>query len=151
MVTFRSFWQAQQLIREFDEHPVVRNPFQSQGKSWSAKKQEIIQTWQNLRPDVPILITPIEDMAAGQQSYGEDGIRLTGSWQFITSVLGRLKDLISYENPHTRLRLVLRAVEPKNDNGVPMPLDRPAYVFYLNVENRGQGKAGRPKKVTPTL
>lgn len=142
---FKAFWETRgfvdYVLREFNQ-PVLRNPFQKK-KSWSAKKKEIIQTWQQLRPDVPILITPIENMAADQQSYGEDGIRITGSWQFITSVLGRLKELISYENPQTKLRLVFRAVEPKGD-GMPQPMDRPAYVFYLNVERRGQGKVGRP-------
>lgn len=142
---FKAFWESQgfvdYILREFNETP-MRNPFEKR-KSWSAKKSEIIQTWQNLRPDVPILITPIENMAADRQSYGEDGLRITGSWQFITSVLGRLKELIAYENPQTKLRLVLRAVEPKGD-GVPQPMDRPAFVFYLNVERRGQGRAGRP-------
>ncbi len=149
LMGFKTFWEDQSFVdcvlREFNEQPALHNPFQKQ-KTWSAKKQEIVQTWQQLRPDMPIVITPIDNMSADHQSYGEDGIRITGSWQFISSVLGRLKELISYENPQTKLRLVLRAVEPKE--GVPQNMtDRPAYVFYLNVERRGRGKAGRPGKL----
>lgn len=141
-MSFKLFLKIDELIREFNQ-PTQQSPFIKK-KAWSAKKSDIIQTWQNLRPDLPILITPIDNMAADKQSYGEDGLRITGSWQFITGVLGRIKDLISYESPQTKLRLVLRAVEPKDD-GVPQQMDRPAYVFYLNVERRGQGRPGRPK------
>lgn len=130
------------ILNEFN-NTMMHNPFVHE-KTWSAKKKEIIQTWQNLRPDVPILITPIDNLE-NQESYGEDGIRISGSWQFITSVMGRLKDLITYENPHTRLRLILREVKPKGD-GIPKMTDRPAFVFYLNVERRGSGHPGRPKK-----
>ena len=136
-MNFKAFWEIQGVLREFNEQPIVRNPFQK-NKTWSAKKKEIIQTWQNLRTDVPIVITPIDNISTiDKQSYGEDGLRITGSWPFISSVLGRLKELVSYENPQTKLRLVLRSVEPKED-GSPM-VNRPAYVFYLNVERRGAG------------
>ncbi len=102
-----------------------------------------MQMWQNFRNDTPILITPLsdKDAAAAQSStYGEDGIRITGSWAFVSSMLSRLKELIAYENPQNKLRLVLRAT----DKGKSRP-DGQSFVFYLNLERRKQGKAGRPQ------
>lgn len=59
-------------------------------KPWSAKKPEIMQMWQNLRTDTPIIMTPIADKQPGEtehSTYGEDGIRITGSWHFISATL----------------------------------------------------------------
>lgn len=149
MERFRQFWEHQQfvetLLREFNAPHLGNvsrppNPLQVKPKVWSAKKPEIMQMWQNLRSDTPIMITPIDDLSASTESYGKDGIRLTGSMQFITSVLGRIKDLMSQESPQTKLRLVFRGVEPKPDN-IPKPMEKPAFVFYLNVERRGQKKS----------
>lgn len=102
-------------------------------KVWSAKKSEIMQMWKNVRPDLPIIIQPLSDSPAGgteKSTYGEDGIRITGSWQFISSVLGRLKDVLNYENPHTKLKLVFRGIDNSS------LATRQSYVFYVNVENR---------------
>jgi hypothetical protein len=142
MSAFKDFVEQQDfvesIINEFDQQPV-------QAKPWSAKKPEIMQMWQNLRSDTPIYMTPISKKETGVdgQSYGEDGIRITGSYQFIASVLGRIKDLLAYENPQTKLRLVFRGVDKMHSGP-----DKNAFVFYVNVENRGQGKSGRPKKLT---
>lgn len=123
-------------------------------KPWSAKKPEILQMWKTLRGDTPIIIQPVSDLpaaAGGEKStYGEDGIRLTGSWQFISSVLARLKELSYYENPQTKLRLVLRGVDKDRARA-----DKQSFVFYLNMEKRTHGKPGRPRKTqapaTPTF
>lgn len=129
---------------------VVQQP--AKQKPWSAKKDEILQIWKNLRGDTPIIIQPISDVpaaAGGEKSnYGEDGIRITGSWQFVSSVLSRLKELSYYENPQTKLRLVLRAVDKDRARA-----DKQSFVFYLNMEKRTHGKPGRPNKnqTTPTL
>ena len=112
-------------------------------KPWAATKDEIMSMWQKMRPDTPILITPmVEKPGGGTQSYGEDGVRITGSFEFISSVLGRLKELISYENPQTKLRLILRGIDKKRQSRA----DRNSYVFYLNLEKRSHGRPGRPKK-----
>lgn len=114
-------------------------------KPWSAKKPEIMQMWQNLRPDTPIIMTPIMDTPTDTEhsTYGEDGIRITGSWNFIAAVMARLKEITVYENPQQKLRLVFRGVDrSKNTRS-----DRQSYVFYCNLEGRGHGKAGRPKMI----
>lgn len=138
METFKEFLEkdfVEFVLNEFDHQAP-----QMQRKVWSAKKEEILRMWKTLRGDIPIMITPVSKMGDGQ-TYGEDGIRITGSWNFISSVLGRLKEILAYENPQTKLRLVFRGVDSAR-NARP---DRQSYVFYINLDNRGKGKAGRPK------
>lgn len=114
-------------------------------KIWSAKKAEILQMWRTLKPDIPIFIQPMLDKPEGveKSSYGEDGIRITGSFSFIAGVLSRLKDIATYENPKTKLRLIFRGIDTEKQVGP----DRRSYVFYVNLENRSRRKAG-PKKPT---
>ena len=141
MESFKVFIEHQnnvdKIINEFNGVPSVQaSP--TKAKPWSAKKPEILQIWQNLRQNTPIIMTPIMDVPTNQEhsTYGEDGIRITGSWYFISSVMSRIKDIIQYENPQNKLRLVLRAV---NKEGALRP-DRQSYVFYCNLEGRGGGK-----------
>lgn len=119
-------------------------------KPWSAKKDEIMQMWRNLRADTPIIIQPLSDQPVtpgGEKStFGEDGIRITGSWQFISSILSRIKELSFYENPQTRLRLVFRGVDKTRARP-----DKQSFVFYLNLEKRNRGRAGRPNKIKPAI
>lgn len=142
---FRDYVQHDEFVEK------LLNEFQSPSggsqynntKPWSAKKDEIMAMWQKMRPDMPIIVTPMVQKADGStQSYGEDGIRITGSFSFISSVLGRLKEILYYENPQTKLRLILRGIDKTRDTRP----DRNSYVFYLNVERRSHGKPGRPKK-----
>jgi hypothetical protein len=122
-----------------------------QQKPWSAKKPEILQIWKNLRQDTPIIMTPVVEKpdsptSTGNSSYGEDGVRITGSWNFITAVMARLKELVWYENPQQKLRLIFRGID-RNRGSRP---DRQSFVFYCNLEGRSKGKAGRPTTtVTP--
>lgn len=142
MLGFKDFFEEQDFVKfvlnEFDNH---QPQLGQEVKPWSAKKVEIIGTWRNLRPDVPILMTPISKKTGeGAETYGEDGIRISGSWPFISSVLGKLKELLAYENPHSKLRLVFRSVDTNPA--------RKSYIFYINLETRGSGKPGRPRKNT---
>ena len=144
MESFREFIEEQEfvefILNEFDG----TNTLQTSVKPWSAKKPEILQLWRNLRPDQPIYMTPMTKKTAtgGTQSYGEDGVRITGSWNFISAIMGRIKELMAYENPSTKLRLVFRGVD--KSKGDPNKI---SYVFYVNSENRSAGKAGRPKLI----
>src|SRR4051812_14740633 len=107
-------------------NPVQPNVQPAQ-KTWSAKKSEIIQLWHNLRQDTPIVMTPIADNDIGNaehSTYGEDGIRITGSWYFISSILSRLKEVIAYENPQSKLRLIFRGIDKQRDSRP----DRQSYV-----------------------
>lgn len=111
-------------------------------KPWSAKKNDILKFWQRLRFDLPIVIEPLDDRdttSARKSTYGQDGIRVTGSWNFIAGVLGRLKEILAYENPQTKLRLIFRQI----DSTRLANLEKQAFAFYINVERRDFGKPGR--------
>ena len=147
MLSFRDFLEEQEfvefVINEFDGTATL----QTGSKPWSAKKPEILQLWQKLRPDQPIYMTPMtKKLTGGNQSYGEDGVRITGSWNFISAIMGRIKEIMAYENPNSKLRLVFRGVDKAK--GDP---NKVSYVFYVNMENRAKGKAGRPMVTTPTI
>lgn len=146
MAAFRDFVEQENFV-EFVMNEFAGAP-QTGAKPWSAKKPEILQIWRNVQPNLPIYMTPITKKTGdgGTQSYGEDGIRITGSWNFIASVMGRVKDLMAYENPQMKLRLVLRGVD--KSHGDPSKV---SYVFYVNAEHRGRGKAGRPRTTPPTV
>lgn len=148
MESFRNFFHdhecAESLLAEFNmATPSVQPAAQPvKQKPWSAKKDEILQMWKNMRQDTPIIVTPIADNPSGKSgsTYGEDGIRITGSWYFISSVLARLKELMYHENPQTKMRLVMRAVDKYRSRP-----DKQSFVFYFNLEGRSHGKPGRPK------
>ena len=112
----------------------------SNAKVWQASKDEVLKIWNNLSPENTIQMTPMRPNKSGlskrNRSYGEDGIRVTGNWPFVLGVMSRLKDVISYENDMTRLRLVLKQIDKSRD---PNP-GTPSYAFYANLENRGKGK-----------
>lgn len=118
-----------------------RNFYEHDERLWSAKKNDVLRYWNNLRPDIPVLMTPVQKMAGEKRKgYGEDGLRITGSPQFIAAILSRLKNLLTYENPTTKLRLVFKEVDsPRRSDP-----SRQSYVFYANLEPRSHGKAGRP-------
>lgn len=135
MSAFRDFFEQQNFVEfvlnEFDNHRPV-----SGLKPWSAKKDQIIGMWRNLRPDMPVYMTPIVKKGDSMETYGEDGIRITGSWNFIAAIMGKIKELLAYESPQTKLRLVFRGVDKSRNPGS----DKQSFVFYVNAENRGAGK-----------
>lgn len=142
MGSFKEFFEQQEFV-EFVQSAVNSSAGRVPQQNWSAKKAEIMDIWQKLRPDLPIYIQPMKDAAKGgpsKSSYGEDGIRITGSWPFIASVLSRLKDALPYENDNTKLKLVFRGVDGSKANP-----DRQTFAFYLNLQNRSKGKTGRPE------
>jgi hypothetical protein len=102
---------------------------------WKATKPQILNYWKTLRSDSPILIKPIPYSHKGS-TYGEDGIRITGSPQFIASVVGRLKDMSNYESAATKLQLVYR--QTQSPSKAEIGEVKTSYVFYLAVRERGQ-------------
>lgn len=115
---------------------------QSQAKPWSGKKDEIIDLWKKMLPDLPVIMEPMSKQAdGGTSSYGEDGVRITGSWRFIASILGRIKEILGYENPSSKLRLVFKGID-SNRNA---RSDRQGYVFYVNLQPRSKVKKSKSK------
>lgn len=92
--------------------------------------------WKKTRPDTPLMMTPIPYEHKGS-TYEKDGIRVTGSKEFIASTIARLKEFIAYENQDTKLVLVYRETQPALNPG-----DQATYVLYLQSKQRGKKNSG---------
>lgn len=116
-------------------------------KMWRMDKDQAMQYWQSLRPNGPLLFDPIEPGQKGS-TFGEDGIRLTGSRKFIDSVISRFKDVMQYETPATKLNVVYRQVQYK---GTQTPDKNSSFVFYAQVKKREKSpnKLGSPDGTSP--
>lgn len=111
---------------------------QSQGrpKPWKAKKKEILSFWSTLAPSTPIVpARPIPDNHQGS-TYTYDGIRVTGSRQFVNSIISRIKDILNYEGENTKLEVIYKQ---QIDKATEMPLPN-SFVFYVQI----QEKVGKP-------
>ena len=124
-----------------DEKPKESSPVT---KKWKATKAQIMDFWKRTRPDAPIMMTPIPYDHKGS-TYQKDGIRVTGSKEFIASTIARLKEFIAYENPENKLMLVYRETQPAINPG-----DHATYVFYLQAKQRGK-KADSPTPAAPSF
>ncbi len=95
------------------------------------KKEEMLRHWQGIEPNQKLAISQVPYKHEGS-TYGEDGIRITGSQRFIDSVLSRLKDLLEYENCETRLQV---AYQESKDRETQTSLG--SYNCYVQVHERG--------------
>lgn len=100
-------------------------------KPWKASKESIMNYWKGLNPSLPLYLNPVEYNHEGS-TIQEDGIRVTGTKEFITTVLSRLKDFLAYENPDTKLMVAYRQ-SPKSF----LPGNKNSYIFYLQAKRRG--------------
>jgi hypothetical protein len=117
---------------------IVGGPLESQTKkSWSGRKQEIIDFWKAI-PQMPLLVDPIPSGHKGS-TFGEDGIRITGSPNYIYSVLARLKDFLPLESDGTKLQLLFKESDRLNPNKP----NKKSYAFYIQVKQRGS--SSKPK------
>lgn len=92
-------------------------------------KQDILKFWARLNP-MQIKARPIPYKHQGS-TFDCDGIRITGSEEFITTVLSNLKDLLKYESATTRLQVTLQ--NAKGKNGAPLG----SKSCYIQVHERG--------------
>lgn len=99
-------------------------------KPWKASKSDTLQFWQSLTPNIPLRFKPIEASHKGT-TIQEDGVRITGSKEFITTVLSRLKDILFYENEQSKL-----IVDYRQNAKSLKPGKKDSYLFYVNVKNR---------------
>lgn len=140
MITFKQFLEQEDLSgtnqpvepMEVQPGPVVAV------KKWKATKAEILSYWQNLPPDTPIYMKPIDYEHQGS-TYGEDGLRITGRPEFIASVMSRLKEFLNFENPTTKLAVTYRQTESPSQ--VKMGEIKTSYVFYVSARERGSAKS----------
>ena len=96
-------------------------------------KKFALDRWHALPVDSPLNPQPITYGHTGT-TYGADGIRIEGSQFFIDAVLGRLSDLLAFENTETRLGLSYQEVEPRKGRDNPFVGN---WVCYVKVYERG--------------
>jgi hypothetical protein len=101
-------------------------------KPWKAGKDEIMKFWKSIAGNLPLALQPIPADHKGT-TIQEDGIRITGSKEFIASVLSRLKDFLTFENPNEKLVVSYRQSPKSFIKG-----NRNSYSFYLQVKDRGK-------------
>lgn len=125
-MSFKVFLEQDEFVAFITEE--FNNPT---AQKWSAGKDDVLTTWERIRPDTPIFMQPVKDNSKSieKSSYGEDGIRITGSWNFIASILSRIKDLLQFEDENTKLRLSFKGIENTMAG-------QQAFAFYINRENR---------------
>jgi len=101
-------------------------------KPWKASKEQILSFWKTVAPNSPLALKPIAYDHEGS-SIQEDTVRITGSKEFISSVLSRLKDFLNYENDKTKVMVAYRQ-SPRSF----LPGNKNSYIFYLQVMERGK-------------
>jgi hypothetical protein len=102
-------------------------------KPWKAKRADVLRFWQSLTPNQPIHIDPVSKYHKGTK-FRQDGLRITGTPEFINGVLSRIKDLLQYDtNPGTKLEIEYRQIESKSGDLIA----RPVYVAYIHVIQKG--------------
>lgn len=106
-----------------------REFLEKQGKPWKAKRADVISFWQRLKPNMPLQISPIDPNHHGTR-FQEDGLRITGTPEFINSILSRIKDFLQYDlNPGTKLDVEYRQIENKEGDLA----NKPVFVAYVHV------------------
>jgi hypothetical protein len=105
-----------------------------QTKPWKADKEQILNFWSRLPGAMPIQPFKVVPKAHQGSTYTYDGVRVTGTQQFINSIVSRIKDLINYDQGNTRLHLRYRQQVDK-DTQEPLPN---SFVFYVQVRERGK-------------
>lgn len=105
-------------------------------KPWKSKKEDVIKFWHDLPPSIPILPIKIVPRYYKGPTYRFDGVRVTGSHQFINSIMARLKDMLPYESQRSRLHTAYRQqINKKTEEPVPN-----SFVFYVQIRDREKHK-----------
>lgn len=97
-------------------------------KPWKAKRADVISFWQRLKPNLPLKVNPIDPNHRGTR-FHEDGLRITGSPEFINSILSRIKDFLGYDSQNSKLDVEYRSIENKEGDLI----NKPVFVAYVHV------------------
>jgi hypothetical protein len=95
------------------------------------RKAQFLNHWKTIEPNQNVTPSPVPYKHRGS-TYDQDGIRITGTTEFIDSVLSRLTDLLEAENCDTRLQVVYKQ---STDRKTGLELD--SYNCYVQVHERG--------------
>ncbi len=95
------------------------------------KKKEFLEHWSNIESDQDINPLPVAYKHKGS-TFDQDSIRITGSMEFIDSVLSRIKTYLRFENGSTRLGVSMTEATDR-DSGSKLG----TYKCYIQVHERG--------------
>lgn len=119
------------LAREF-----FNNLNERDGKKIARTKEEMMRFIFSLEPNDDI-IDPWSTCDGGGSKFGGDTIRISGSPEFVASVLSRFKDTLILENRMTRLNCAHTLVS--NNNGFDKSfVYEGGHVVYLHYSCRGE-------------
>lgn len=95
------------------------------------KKKEILEHWRGMkkRRKMQPRVVPYKHRGS---TFDQDGIRITGTREFIDGVLSRLTELLEYENTETRLQVSYQQAKDKDSGRL---LD--SWTCYVQVHERG--------------
>jgi hypothetical protein len=120
-----------ELAREFFGNLNTR-----EGKVVARTKEEMMNFVYSLEPNDDV-IHPWTTCDGAGSKFGGDTIRISGSPEFVTAVLSRLKDVIILENRMTRLNCAHTIVS--NDNSFDKSFAYAGgHVVYLHYSCRGE-------------
>lgn len=94
-------------------------------------KKAFLDHWRGMKRRKKLVVQPVPYKHEGS-TFDQDGIRITGSRQFIDAILSRLTELLDYENGGTRLQL---NYQQATDRKTGEPLD--SWTCYIQVHERG--------------
>lgn len=95
------------------------------------KKKEFLAHWNGIAPNQAVKPHPVPYKHHGS-TYDQDGIRITGSREFVDGILSRIKDLLRFEGPTTRLQVVYKETVDR-ETGAPTG----TWNCYIQVHERG--------------
>ena len=93
-------------------------------------KAELLEKWKGLKRKRPLRPRPVPYKHKGS-TFDQDGIRITGTRQFVDAILSRLTEFLEYENEIVRLQVSYSQSTDKEGN----PLT--AWKCYIQVHERG--------------
>jgi hypothetical protein len=102
----------------------------SKPKPWKASKKQVLNFWKSLDPNAQIKLKPISITHRGS-TIQEDSVRVTGSKEFIASVIAHLKDFLKFENEKNKL-----VVQYRQSARSLKPGAKDSYMIYIQVKER---------------
>ena len=129
-------WRLQQEAMEFNNSIELNAPeIQTEIGGWKASKDEVIDHWRKLPPS--LAMSQMRSVPPNHKgpTMSFDGLRITGSSQWVDFVLSRLKEVLNYETEEggqTRLQVIYKQIV---DNKTQQPVPQ-SFVFYLQVKQR---------------
>lgn len=103
-----------------------------QKKKTISTKQKLLQRWASLNYQEHKYI-PMNPKGPKGTSYDDDGVRITGTQEFIDSILVRIKDLLTIEqNNQLQLDVRFDTVQSKDPQRAMMP----RFAMYINAKSK---------------